>query len=181
MGKGKRIRVLDTILIMMMRDKLGFKSPIHDIKHFTLKFRENGILDVHETVEGRVKEYREIAKINLAKFGEPFREAISKKLSKLFREINVNDPEYHNLDARILPTVKIENENGKELILDERNLEDLGFTVPIRDLGNYNFNWASFERNGEEYTIFLRNGKYFIIKIDDLKLIFDKVFAKAQV
>ena len=56
--KLKRIKILDQFLMFFGRDKIGFKF-LDDEAHLTLKFLKEGLLDFHQTIEGREKNIRE--------------------------------------------------------------------------------------------------------------------------
>jgi len=51
-NKIKKIRIFNELLLAFGRNKIIFKEP-KDEKHYTLKFLEEGMLDVHETIEGK--------------------------------------------------------------------------------------------------------------------------------
>ena len=175
--KIKKLRIFDELLLAFGRNKIIFKQP-HDEKHYTLKFLE-GILDVHETIEGREK-------FDLKKFSE-----VIEELPHILKEIDISDPKYMNVEVLILPKKEMSRElvqkvttiKRKEMMIEESKLMDVmkDLIVPMKDLQNYDFKAAYLLKEGEESSLYRINGKYFLIKLDDLDALIKKIFEKSKV
>src|SRR4030042_753770 len=95
--KLKRLKITDLFLMFFGTDKLGFKVKDQENTHYTFKFRDNGILDLHETTEGTEKQYVSLARIDLKKLIEKFKESALDMFSNCFVEIALDDPEYKDI------------------------------------------------------------------------------------
>ena len=179
--KIKKLRIFDELLLAFGRNKIIFKQP-HDEKHYTLKFLE-GILDVHETIEGREK-------FDLNKFSEVIIETLREELPHILKEIDISDPRYMNVEVFILPKKEMSRElvqkittiKRKEMMIEESKLMDVmkDLIVPMKDLQNYDFKAAYLVKEGEESFLYRINGKYFLIKWDDLDALIKKIFEKSK-
>ena len=141
--KIKKLRIFDELLLAFGRNKKIFKQP-HDEKHYTLKFLE-GILDVHETIEGREK-------FDLNKFSEVIIETLREEFPHILKEIDISDPRYMNVEVLILPKKEMSRElvqkittiKRKEMMIEESKLMDVikDLIVPMEDLQNYDLKAA---------------------------------------
>jgi len=191
--KIKKLRIFDELLLAFGRNKIIFKQP-HDEKHYTMKFLE-GILDVHETIEGREEfdekyptEGRE--KFDLKKFSEVIIETLREELPYILKEIDMSDPKYMNVEVLILPkkersrelVQKVTTIKRKEMMIEESKLVDVmkDLVVPMKDLQNCDFKAAYLLKEGEESFLYRINGKYFLIKLDDLDALNKKIFEKSK-
>lgn len=191
--KRKKLRIFDELLLAFGRNKKIFKQP-HDEKHYTLKFLE-GILDVHETIEGREKfdekyptEGRE--KFDLKEFSEVIIETLREEFPHILKEIDISDPRYMNVEVLILPKKEMSRElvqkittiKRKEMMIEESKLMDVikDLIVPMEDLQNYDLKAAYLVKEGEESFLYRINGKYFLIKWDDLDALIKKIFEKSK-
>ena len=186
--KIKKLRILDELLLAFGRDKMIFKR-MDDVKHFTLKFLKEGILDVHKTMEGRKKTHIPLEKIDLKKFCEAIIETFEKELVHILKEIDISDPKYRNIRVFIFPKKeefeKVTEVKRKEIIIEKSKLEDMMedlIFVPMKDLQNYDFKTAYLLKEGEEEYAFLYRirGKYFLVKLNDLEELMKKIFEKSK-
>ena len=189
--KIKKLRIFDELLLIFGRNKIIFKQ-LHDEKHYTLKFLE-GILDVHETIEGSEKfdEKYPIGrreKFDLKKLSE-VKETLREELPHILKEIDIRDPKYRNVEALILPKKEMSREllqkvtkiKRKEMMIEESKLIDvMDLIVPMKDLQNYDFKVAYLSKEGEESFLYRINGKYFLVKLDDLDVLIKKIFEKSK-
>ena len=190
--KIKKLKIFDELLLIFRRDKIIFKQP-HDEKHYTLKFLE-GILDFHETVEAR-EEYDEKypiegrEKYDLKKFCEAMVETWREELPHIRKEIDINDAKYVNVKVLLIPKNEMSRElmekvtttKHKEMIVEESKSTDVmkSLIVPMKDLQNYDFKATYLLK--EESFLYRINGKYFLIKWDDVLTLTKKIFARARI
>ena len=181
--KLKRIRILDEVLLFFGRNKIGFKSP-KDKAHYTIKFLREGIVDFHETIEGKNKRYPRAGKLHLEKFAE-VRETLRRELPKLLKEIDIEDPKYEGVDVIVCPTKeeigKTIEVRKKEIRIEEDDVFDMLSLVPMKDLQDYDFQVAFWGKEDEEHALFRIDGRYFMLKVDDLETLFDNLFEKLDI
>lgn len=185
--KLKKLRILDQFLIILANYKILIKEP-NEARHFTMKFLEKGIVDVHETLEGRQKEHIPIGKLDLRKFWETF----LRGLPFLLKEIDINDPKFASIGCYIIPEkeeLKKAWENvpefrRKEIILKKNHFEKVMKTAVsialVRDLPNYDFRVA-FSKQGEEFALYRINRKYFLVKLDDFNELAKKALEESKI
>ena len=120
--KIKKLRIFDELLLAFGRDKMIFKRT-DDVKHLTLKFLKEGILDVHETMEGREKRYTPLEKFDLKKFSEAIIETFEREFPHILKEIDICDPKYSNIEVFIFPKKeafeKATKVKRKEIIIEK--------------------------------------------------------------
>jgi hypothetical protein len=185
--KLKRIKILDEFLMFFGKNKIGFKFP-EDKEHFTIKFLTEGMVDFHETIEGKEKKYPRTGKLNLRKFAETFRETLYKELPKILEEIDINDPKYESVNVIICPTKETTRRaiesievRKKEIKIEKNKFYDMVSSVPMKDLPNYDFQVAFWVKEGDEYTLYRIEGKYFVLKANDFMALLDKILEKSNI
>ena len=184
--KIKKISILDELLLILGKGKIMFKAT-DDTKHLTLSFLKEGILDVHETLEGREKRHIPLEKFDLKKFVGIKKTIVEETIHNL-KEIDITDPKYMDAEvfvieeeafrARIQKVTKIE---GRKVILEENKLMDVmkDFILPIRNLHNYDFKAGYLlEQSGEVSLLFRTKEKYLLINFRDLDALINKIFEK---
>ena len=186
--KIKKLRIFDELLLAFGRRKMILKRT-DDSKHLTMSFLKEGILDVHETMEGREKKYVPLEKLDLRKFSEAIIETFERELPHILKEIDISDPEYRNIEVFIFPKKeefeKATEVKRKEIIIDKSKLKDVMkdlIFVPVKDLQKYDFKVAYLLKESEEESAFLYriNGKYFLVKLDDLEALMRKILEKSK-
>lgn len=67
------------------------------------------------------------------------------------------------------------------MMIEESKLMDvMDLIVPMKDLQNYDFKVAYLSKEGEESFLYRINGKYFLVKLDDLDVLIKKIFEKSK-
>ena len=174
--KLKRIKILD-FLMFFGRNKIGFKF-LEDKVHYTIKFLTDGMVNFHETIEGKEKKYPRTGKLDIKKFAQA-KETLERELPNILKEIDINDPKYENVVVIICPTrerIKRAIEvKRKEITVKKNNFYDMFFSVSMKDLQDYDFQVAFWAKEGEEQALLRIDGKYFLLKVDDFEKVFDKI------
>lgn len=178
--KLKGIKILD-FLMFFGEDKIGFKF-LEDKEHYTIKFLPEGIVDLHETIEGKEKVYPRKARLDLKRLVEAWRETLERELPKILKEIDINDSRYENVEVITCPrkeTMKkaiepIKMKKGK-IAINESKFYDMFPRVQMKDLRNYDFQVAFWEKEGEQYASYRISGRYFIVRVDDFTKLLDKI------
>lgn len=172
--KLKRIKIFDWFLMFFGRGKIGFKF-LEDKEHYTIKFLKEGIVDFHETVEGKEKRYPRAGKMNLKKIVEA-REILAKEFPKLLKEINISDANFENFDVMICPTKEMVRRaigpievKKREITIRKDKFFDMFRFVPMKNLQHYDFQVAFFGDEGQEQVLYRVDGRYFLITLDDLE------------
>ena len=180
----KRIKILDEFLMFFGRDKIGFKL-LDDKEHLTLRFLKGGLLDFHQTIEGREKKYPRAGKLHIKKSAEAIREIWKKEFPKILEEIDINDPKYENVEVMVCPTreqirraIEPIEVKKREIRIQIDNFFDMLYFVPMEDLQDCDFQVAFWGEEGEEHALFRRNGKYFLLTGDDFKVFLNKLREK---
>ena len=176
--KIKRLKFLNDFLIFFGRDKIGFKE-LTEKKHYTFKFLEKEILDIHETlegkeydtIEGREKKYKSLAKVDLKRFAELMKKSLM-EFKTILKEIDINDPKFRNIEVYLIP--KKENlqkvvEVKKKTIVIKEEIMEKPISVSMKNLIDYDFQLALFSLENKEYCLFQIDGKYFLLNVDDYK------------
>ena len=181
--KIKKLRIFDELLLAFGRHKMMIKR-MNDVKHLTLNFLKGGILDVHETMEGREKRYTPLEKLDLNKLSEATIETFEKELLHILKEVDIRDPSYRNIEAVIFPKreafEKATVVKRKEMMIRKNKLKDVMkhlIFVPMKDLQNCDFKVAYLLKEGKEFALLYRiKGRFFLIKWSDLESMFQKIF-----
>ena len=63
----KRLKAFEKIFLGFSNNKFILKDLDNPDEHFTMLFKNNGILDIHRTKEGSEKEYESLGKFDLVK------------------------------------------------------------------------------------------------------------------
>jgi len=184
--KIKKIRILGEFLIAFGRHKIIFKQP-NDEKHYTLNFLEEAIIDFHETIEGREKKYRRAEKIDLKRLSEVIIETMREELPDILEEIDISNPKYQHGKVFVFPereVFEIATEHRKrEIQIKMDKLVELMKSkfVPMEDLQDHDFKTAFLLKGGKEYALYRRSGKYFLLKLDDLEMLMNKILEKSKI
>ena len=184
--KIKRIKILDELLLAFGRDKIIFKQ-MDDAKHLTLSFLKEGILDVHETIEGREKRHIPLERLDVKKFAGIKKALIAEVIHNL-KEIDISDPKYMEAEVLVIEkealrgrVQKVTKIKRKEMVIEESKLKDMmkDLILPIKDLQNYDFRYGWLLKESEPSGLLYRiKGKYFLIELSDLEALIKKVFEK---
>ena len=184
--KIKRIKILGEFLIALGRHKIIFKQP-YDKKHYTLNFLQAGILDIHETIEGKEKKYPRTEKFDLKKLSETIKETLREELPNILKEIDVGDPKYRHIKVFILPEREVfekatERKRKEIQIKINRLYEQMKNNfVPMKDLRDYDFKMAFLLEGGKGHVLYRRDRKYFLLKLDDLEMLMNKISEKSRI
>lgn len=189
----KKLRIFDEFLLAFGGDKVIFKE-IDDVKHLTLLFLKEGILDIHETLEGKQRfnekypiEGRE--RYDLEKLSKMIIETLRDELPNISKEIDIGDPKYMNAQVVVIPKGEVLLERLKEasqikhkqLKISESEFEDAmrDLVVFMKDLQNYDFKMAYVLKDDEIFGSLHRvGGKYFLVRMDDWEALTDKINKK---
>jgi len=184
--KLKGIKILD-FLMFFGRDKIGFKF-LDDKEHYTIKFLPEGIIDFHETIEGKEKKYPRKGRLNLKRFAETMRETFERELPKILKEIDICDPRYESVEVIICPKKEVIKKaiepievKKRKIAIDESKFYDMFSRVCMKDLPDYDFQVAFWEKKGEEHALYRMTGRYFLLKVDDFSNLFNKIFEKLNI
>lgn len=183
--KLKGIKILD-FLMFFGRNKIGFKFlEDKERTHYTITFLPEGIVDFHETIEGKEKRYPKKGRLELKKFTETMRETLERELLKTLKEIDINDPRYESVEVTICPKKeaikKAIEVRKRKITVDESKFYDMFSRVRMKDLPDYDFQVAFWGKEGEEHALYRINGRYFILKVDDFVKLFDEIFKNLNV
>ena len=191
----KKIRIFNELLLAGGRNKIIFKA-LDSEKHYTLKVLKEGILDVHETIEGRKKfdekyPIEKRKKVNLEKLSEVTKETLREELPNILKEIAIDDPKCMDAEVLIIPKEevlwermkKIGQIKRKEMKIEESKFEDAmkDLVVPMKDLQDYDFKVAWVLEQGEiSGSLHRVDGKYFLVKLDDWEALSEKINEKSK-
>ena len=184
--KIKKIKIFGEFLIALGRQKIIFKQP-DDEKHYTLSFFEEGILNFHETIEGKEKKYPRTEKFDLKKLCEMIVETLREELPNILNEIDIGDPKYRHIKVFIFPEreafEKATERKRKEIQIKKNKLAELmkNNFVRMKYLPDYEFKTAFLLKGGKEYALYRRDGKYFLLKLDHLEMLMNKIFEKSKI
>lgn len=182
--KLKRIKISDLLLLFFGTDKIGFKEKGQEDTHYTFKFRENGILDLHETKEGKEKQYTSLARIDLKKLAEKFKESVLEMFSNCFVEIGVDNPEWKDIKVFPMPPdeqlAAFGEVKKRDFIISDKLARGLR-PLSMQDLKNYDFKFAIFEKDGETYFIYEIHEKLFSVRQKQIEEYMKKLLADAEI
>jgi hypothetical protein len=180
--KIKRMKILDDFLLFFGKGKIGFKEP-KDMKHFTMQFLKDGIVDLHETTEGKEKKYQRVGRIDLKKFAEAMKEIFERDLLSILKEIDIGNPQYQNTNVILTPT---REEFGKkvqvkkrEIKIDESKFSGLAYSVPMKELKNHDFRVAFWTEDNKQYALYRIDDKYYSLQVDDFMKLWEKILEKS--
>lgn len=169
------------------QSKIGFKF-LEGKEHFTIKFLPEGIIDIHQTIEGKEKRYPRGWKLNMKEFVGTMKETYLQELPKLLKEIDITDPKYEGVEVIVMPkkevirkTIEPLKVKKRKITIDENKFQDLYSFVFMRDLPNYDFQVAFWGKEGEEQALLRVDGRYFVLKVEDLTKLFDKIHEKLNI
>lgn len=169
------------------RNKIGFKF-LEDEEHFTMKFLSEGIIDFHETVEGKVKKYPRAGKLDIKVLAETLRETFERELPKILKEIDITDPKYENVEVIVCPkkeaikkAIEPIEVKKRKITIGKNKIYDMLLSVPMRKLPDYDFQVAFWGSEGEERATYRIDGRYFVLKIDDFTELFNKIIGKLNI
>ena len=147
-----------------------------------------GIVDLHETIEGREKKYPKKARLNVKRLAETMRETLERELPKILKEIDIDDPRYESVEVIICPkkeaikkAIEPIEVKRRKITVDESKFYDMFSRVRMKDLPDYDFQVAFWGKEGEEHALYRINGRYFILKVDDFAKLFDEIFKNLNV
>jgi hypothetical protein len=181
--KIKRIKALNKFLLFIAKGKIGFKE-IDAKKHLTLKFLNEGIADVHETIEGRIeeKEHRRLGILDVRAFAKTYQEFFRKEVLTFFKEIDVNSSRFQNIEVCIIPPKeelkKKLQVHKKTIKIENSDLDVLFPSVPIKELPAHDFRVAFMTDGNQICAVYHIDEKYYSIKLDDLRKIMEKIIKK---
>ena len=98
----KKLKAFDEFLMAISNDKMVFKDLNKPNEHHTMKFRDDGILDIHKTIEGASKEYESLFKIDLGSIAKEiekipnFEQKFISEIFSLFKEVDFTEDEFSN-------------------------------------------------------------------------------------
>jgi len=177
----KRIWISDDFLIFLAQSKIGFKEP-KGMKHYTMKFLRDGIVDFHETVEcveEEGKKYPRAERIDLKKFAE----ALEKEVPSLFKEIDISKTQYSNTNVIIVPPKeelrKKVQVKHREVKIDLGDLDELACSVPMKELSGHDFKVAFFIGDNKRYSLYRFDGRYYSLQNDEVMKLLDKILEKS--
>lgn len=182
--KIKRIKVLNNFLLFFGKDKIGFKET-DDKQHLTIKFLNEGMVDIHETIEGRMdeKEHQRLGTLDVREFAKAFNEIFRAEFLTFLKEIDISSPRLQNIEVFIIPT---KEELGKkvqvkkrEIKIDNSELSELVCSVPMKELQGHDFRVAFLTVDDKEYALYHIDDKYYVIQIDDFMKIIEKIIEKS--
>ena len=183
--KLKGIKILD-FLMLFGRNKIGFKF-LEDKEHYTIKFLPEGIMDFHETIEGKEKKYPKKARLNVKRLAETMRETL-RELPKILKEIDIDDSRYDSVEVIICPKKEAMKKaiepievKRRKITIDENKFYGMVSRVRMKDLRDYDFQVAFWEKESEQHALYRINGRYFILKVDDFVKLFDEMFKNLNV
>lgn len=185
--KIRRIKIVDEILLALGRGKIIFKET-SDARHITLSFLKEGILDIHETIEGREKKHIPLEKLELRKFAG-YKETLIKEILHNLKEIDITDPKYVDGQVFVIQEKKAMQERvqkimktkRREIVFEENKLMDVmkDLFIPIKDLQDYDFKTGFLLKEDEEHGLLFRvESKYLFISFNDLEALIKKTFER---
>ena len=194
--KIKKVKLFNELLLIGGSNKLIFKAPDDDEKHYTLRVSKEGILDVHETIEGKEKfdekyPVQERKKFDLEKLYEVIKKTLIEELPDILKEIDISDPKYMDAQVVVIPKDEVLWERlkkasqikRKEMKIGESGFEDAmkDFVVPMKDLQNYDFKLAFvLEQDEISGSLYRVEGKYFLVQMNDWEVLSEKINEKSK-
>jgi hypothetical protein len=183
--KLKGIKILD-FLMFFGEDKIGFKF-LEDKEHFTIKFLPDGIVDLHETIEGKEKKYPKTARLNLKRFMEMWRETPERELPKILKEIDIGNSEHENVEVIALPrkenmkkAIEQIEVKKKKIAINGNKFYDMFSYMRMKDLRDHDFQVAFWEKEGEQFALYRIDGRYFVLKVGDFSQLMDVILEKLK-
>jgi len=184
--KLKGLKILN-FLLFFARSKIGFKF-LEDKEHFTIKFLPEGIIDIHQTIEGKEKRYPKAWKFNMKELVDTIKETYEQELPKILKEIDITDPKYEDVEVFVMPekevirkTIEPFKVKKRKITIDGNNFNDLFSIAFMRDLPNYDFQVAFWGEESEEQALYRVDGRYFVLKIEDFTKLLDKMREKLNI
>ena len=158
--KIKRIKILDNFLLFFGKDKIGFKE-IDDNKHLTIKFLNEGMVDIHDTIEGKVddtEKWKRLGTLDMKEFAKAFEEIFQREILTFLKEIDLNSPRFQNIEVSIIPTKEETRKkiqvHKKTMKIENSELSDLILSVPMKDLKGHDFRLAIMAEGNKIYAIY---------------------------
>ena len=187
--KIKRIKIFNELLFALGKSKIIFKET-SDVRHLTLSFLKEGILDIHETIEGREKKHIPLEKLELRKF-TGYKETLIKEIIHNLKEIDITDPKYVDGQVFVIQEKKAMQERvqkitkvkRREIVFEENRLVNAmkDLFIPVKDLQNCDFKTGFLLKENEENGLLFRiESKYLFIGFNDLEALIKKIFEKLK-
>ncbi len=99
----KRINFFGKILIIISNNKIVFKDLNEPNTHHTIMFLDNGVIDIHKTKEGKLKEYESISQFNFGNVMKEMLNVFDNKEENIFNDmlqelkpVNFTEKEFEN-------------------------------------------------------------------------------------
>ncbi|MCV0431482.1 hypothetical protein [Nitrosopumilus sp.] len=140
----KRIKVFGEFLSIISNNKMVFKDMNKPDQHHTMKFGEDGILDIHTTKEGSEKSYQSNGKVDLIKVvkemveNPQFLADAMQEFVNALKPVTFEEKEYSHL--KVAPSMTKE----KLSELAERKKRDMIFSpdkINEFQMGKNQFSW----------------------------------------
>lgn len=191
----KRIKIFDELFMAFSNNKIIFKDLNNPKNHKTMKFTPNGILDIHDTLEGSKKEYNPGGKYDLLKSvvkmaSDPqgFLEPLIKTV-QMMRPVTFTEKEFEHLKVwpiltkdELMPFIKF-NKRKIEFPIDTINaLNPMNHLISWKDAKSKIKEYAQvFDDNTPCGLIFKNKNGTFYLPVSDITQtpflqFFDKMF-----
>ena len=179
----RKFKIFDELFLVFGNNKFVVKDLNKPNEHQTMFFRNNGVLDVHKTIEGSKKEYESLGKIDLLK-------AVAKIVSnpnemihaveqtiKCIKEVDFTEEEFEHLKVSPMMTkeefVPLLNFNKKRvnLPLESINaLNSMNAQIPWKNAKNkIKENAFVYDGDCPAGVIFLKDNRFLFLQIPDVK------------
>jgi hypothetical protein len=115
------------------------------------------------------------------------KETFQKEALSLLKEIDIDDPEYREIDVFISPEnedyMKTTEIKSSTLLIKEKYAHALinDQIVKMHNLPHHDFKYAVFERESDQFIVIRINDRYFLIKSDDLETLFNQIVEKSKI
>lgn len=104
------------------------------------------------------------------------------------KEIDITDPKYEGVEVFVMPKKEAVRNmiepfkvKKRKITIDESKFNDILSIAFMRELPNYDFQVAFWGKEGEEQALYRVDGRYFVLKIEDIRKLFDKVREKLNI
>ena len=180
----KKLKAFEKIFLGFSNNKFILKDLDNPAEHFTMLFKNNGILDIHRTKEGSEKEYESLGKFDLVKTAlkiisnpKEFENALMDVFHSI-KEINFEESEYADYKIASLKTkeelASIAKKEKKSIVIPKESVEEFDMSKLLIPWNNAKTiikdNAMVYDKNNAPVGyLFRKEEKFYYVSIDILQ------------